>query len=70
VALLPIGDYYTMGPREAALAVRMLGVNHVIPMHYGTFPILTGTPAALREALQGLGLGHVDVIEMKPGQTI
>jgi L-ascorbate metabolism protein UlaG (beta-lactamase superfamily) len=70
VALLPIGDYYTMGPREAAIAVRMLGVNHVIPMHYGTFPILTGTPAALREALQGLGLGHVDVIEMKPGQTI
>ena len=70
VALLPIGDYYTMGPKEAALAVRMLGVNHVIPMHYATFPILTGTPAALREALQGLGLGHVDVIEMKPGQTI
>jgi len=70
VALLPIGDFYTMGPREAAIAVRMLGVNHVIPMHYGTFPILTGTPAALREALQGLGLGHVEVIEMKPGQTI
>ena len=70
VALLPIGDFYTMGPKEAAVAVRMLGVNHVIPMHYGTFPILTGTPAALREALQGLGLGHVEVIEMKPGQTI
>ncbi len=70
VALLPIGDYYTMGPREAAIAVRMLGVNHVIPMHYATFPILTGTPAALREALQGLGLGHVEVIEMKPGQTL
>ena len=70
VALLPIGDFYTMGPREAAIAVRMLGVNHVIPMHYGTFPILTGTPSALREELQGLGLGHVEVIEMKPGQTI
>jgi len=50
--------------------VRMLGVNHVIPMHYGTFPILTGTPAALREALQTLGLGEVEMIEMKPGQTI
>ena len=70
VALLPIGDFYTMGPKEAAVAVRMLGVNHVIPMHYGTFPILTGTPAALREALQALGLGRVEVIEMKPGQTI
>ncbi len=70
VALLPIGDFYTMGPKEAAVAVRMLGVKHVIPMHYGTFPVLTGTPAALREALQGLGLDQVEVIEMKPGQTI
>lgn len=70
VALLPIGDFYTMGPKEAAIAVRMLGVNHVIPMHYATFPILTGTPAALREALHDLGLDGVEVIEMKPGQTI
>ena len=70
VALLPIGDYYTMDPKAAAVAVRMLGVNHVIPMHYGTFPILTGTPAALGEALQTLGLGEVEMIEMKPGQTI
>ncbi|TMB82069.1 MAG: metal-dependent hydrolase, partial [Chloroflexi bacterium] len=70
VALLPIGDYYTMDPKAAAVAVRMLGVNHVIPMHYGTFPILTGTPAAQREALQTLGLGEVEMIEMKPGQTI
>ncbi len=70
VAMLPIGDFYTMGPREAAIAVRMLGVKHVIPMHYATFPVLTGTPAALREALQSLGLSQVEVIEMKPGQTI
>lgn len=70
VALLPIGDYYTMGPREAAVAVRMLGVKHVIPMHYGTFPILTGTPEALRDALQTLGLNDVEVVEMKPGETI
>jgi L-ascorbate metabolism protein UlaG (beta-lactamase superfamily) len=70
VALLPIGDFYTMGPKEAAVAVRMLGVKHVIPMHYGTFPVLTGTPAALREALRELGLDQVEVIEMKPGQTI
>lgn len=70
VAMLPIGDFYTMGPKEAAIAVRMLGVNHVIPMHYGTFPVLSGTPAALREALRALGLGDVEVVEMKPGQTI
>ena len=70
VALLPIGDFYTMGPREAALAVRMLGVKHVIPMHYGTFPVLIGTPAALSESLQSLGLNDVEVITMKPGQAI
>ena len=70
VALLPIGDFYTMGPREAALAIRMLGIKHVIPMHYGTFPVLTGTPAALSEALQSLGMNDVEVIAMKPGQTI
>jgi L-ascorbate metabolism protein UlaG (beta-lactamase superfamily) len=70
VALLPIGDFYTMGPREAAIAVRMLGVKHVLPMHYGTFPILTGTPAALSEALQTLGLREVEVVDIKPGQTI
>ncbi|HKV02270.1 MAG TPA: metal-dependent hydrolase, partial [Ktedonobacteraceae bacterium] len=70
VALLPIGDFYTMGPREAAIAVRLLGVKHVIPMHYATFPVLTGTPAALRQALQALGLNEVEVVEMKPGQTV
>ena len=70
LALLPIGGFYTMDPREAAVAVRLLGVKHVIPMHYGTFPVLTGTPAALREALQALGLSEVEVIEMSPGQTI
>jgi L-ascorbate metabolism protein UlaG (beta-lactamase superfamily) len=70
VALLPIGDFYTMGPREAAIAVRLLGVKHVIPMHYATFPVLTGTPAALRQALQALSLKEVEVVEMKPGQTV
>ena len=70
VAMLPIGDFYTMGPREAALAVRMLRVKHVIPMHYGTFPVLIGTPAELSESLQSLGLNDVEVITMKPGQTI
>ena len=70
VAMLPIGDFYTMGPREAAVAVRMLGVKHVIPMHYGTFPVLVGTPAQLQDALSSLGLNDVEVIAMKPGETI
>jgi len=48
----------------------MLGVKHVIPMHYGTFPALIGTPAALSEALQSLGLRDVEVVAIKPGQTI
>jgi L-ascorbate metabolism protein UlaG (beta-lactamase superfamily) len=43
LAMLPIGDRFTMGPREAAYAIRLLGVKHVIPMHYATFPFLTGT---------------------------
>lgn len=69
VALLPIGDHHTMGPEEAAVATRLLKVNHVIPMHYG-IPGSTGTPAALRDALDALGLQDVEMIEMKPGQTL
>jgi L-ascorbate metabolism protein UlaG (beta-lactamase superfamily) len=47
-AVLPIGDHYTMGPREAALALELLGNPPCIPCHYGTFPVLTGTPAQLQ----------------------
>jgi L-ascorbate metabolism protein UlaG (beta-lactamase superfamily) len=49
LAMLPIGDRFTMGPREAAYAIRLLGVKHVIPMHYATFPFLTGTAEQLRK---------------------
>jgi L-ascorbate metabolism protein UlaG (beta-lactamase superfamily) len=49
IAVLPIGDRFTMGPLEASYAVRLLGVKHVIPFHYGTFKSLTGTPEALKE---------------------
>ncbi len=49
LALLPIGDLFTMGPKQASHAIRLLGVTHVLPIHYGTFPALTGTPEALRE---------------------
>ena len=48
VAVLPIGDHFTMGPREAAVAAELVGAAKVIPSHYGTFPLLTGTPAALQ----------------------
>ena len=68
LAILPIGDYYTMGPREAALAIRLLNVRHVIPMHYGTFPVLTGTPAALQELTRDVPSLEYHV--MKPGETL
>jgi L-ascorbate metabolism protein UlaG (beta-lactamase superfamily) len=68
LALLPIGDFYTMGPREAAKACELLGVARVIPMHWGTFPALTGTPAALREELKRRGLS-TEVVELAPGQS-
>ncbi len=70
LALLPIGGHYTMGPTEAAKAVELLGVRHVMPIHYGTFPVLTGTPDALREALAGRGLGDVEVHAPEPGGTV
>jgi L-ascorbate metabolism protein UlaG (beta-lactamase superfamily) len=66
VAFLSIGDHYTMGPREAAKAVELLGVKRVVPMHYGTFPVLTGTPAELRKSVASQG---VEVFELKPGES-
>jgi len=66
VAFLPIGDYYTMGPDAAARACRLLGVRQVVPMHYGTFPVLTGTPKELQHLVEPHG---IDVLELKPGET-
>jgi L-ascorbate metabolism protein UlaG (beta-lactamase superfamily) len=66
MAFLPIGGVYTMGPEQAAKACDWLGVTDVVPMHYGTFPELTGTPARLRELVAPSG---VRVIELKPGET-
>lgn len=63
VAVLPIGDLYTMSPRQAAHAVRLLGVRQVLCGHWGTFPPLTGRPARLRE-LVGEG---VDIPDLEPG---
>jgi L-ascorbate metabolism protein UlaG (beta-lactamase superfamily) len=66
IAFLPIGDRFTMGPAAAAKAAELLGVRQVVPMHYGTFPFLTGTPARLRALLEPRG---VQVLELQPGET-
>jgi L-ascorbate metabolism protein UlaG (beta-lactamase superfamily) len=65
IAMLPIGDHYTMGPREAAYACNLLKAKTVIPMHFATFPVLTGTPGALQKLVP-----NTKVFEMKPGVTI
>jgi L-ascorbate metabolism protein UlaG (beta-lactamase superfamily) len=70
LALLPIGGHFTMGPRDAAMAVELLGVKHVIPLHYGTWPALAGTPDALRAELGARGLGDVTVYAPEPGASV
>ena len=66
VAILPIGGFYTMGPREAALAAQFLEPKAVLPIHFGTFPPLTGTPDELAALLKD----SIEVIRMSPGDTI
>jgi L-ascorbate metabolism protein UlaG (beta-lactamase superfamily) len=68
VAFLPIGGHYTMGPREAAVAAEMLGVSVVVPIHYGTFPILVGTPEQLRRELAARGRMEIAVLALEPGR--
>jgi L-ascorbate metabolism protein UlaG (beta-lactamase superfamily) len=68
LAILPIGDRFTMGPREAAHAIRLLAVKHVIPMHYATFPMLTGTPEALRKESQDIP--GLTIHALKPGESL
>lgn len=68
LAMLPIGDHFTMGPREAALAIRLLGVRHVVPMHFGTFPVLTGKPESLRELTKDIT--GLEIHALKPGDTL
>jgi L-ascorbate metabolism protein UlaG (beta-lactamase superfamily) len=70
VAFLPIGGHFTMDPAAAARAAELLGVTTVVPIHYGTFPILAGTPDELREALRRLGLGDVLVLAPEPGVLV
>jgi len=68
LALLPIGSHYVMGPREAAYACKLLRPRYVVPMHYGAFPVLTGTPDAFKDALASLPA--IEVIVLNPGDTL
>jgi L-ascorbate metabolism protein UlaG (beta-lactamase superfamily) len=65
IAMLPIGDRFTMSPREAAYACNLLQSKTVIPMHFGTFPLLTGKPGELQKLVPG-----IEVMEMTPGVTV
>lgn len=66
LAFLPIGDHFTMDPRQAALACRYLGLRQVVPIHWGTFPLLRGRPAELERHLRALGLA-TEVVTLEPG---
>ena len=66
VAMLPIGGFYTMGPKEAALAARYLGAKTILPLHFGTFPPLKGTPEELASLLDP----GIEVVRWKPGETV
>ncbi|MGB8475212.1 MAG: metal-dependent hydrolase [Candidatus Acidiferrum sp.] len=68
LAMLPIGDRFTMGPREAAYAIRLLEVKHVIPMHYATFPMLTGTVEGLRKETKDIA--GLEIHALKPGESL
>jgi L-ascorbate metabolism protein UlaG (beta-lactamase superfamily) len=65
IVMLPIGDHFTMGPREAAYACNLLKPKTVIPMHFGTFPVLTGSPGELQKLVPA-----VEIVAMKPGVTV
>ena len=65
VAILPIGGHFTMDPREAGVALELLGTKRCIPCHYGTFPLLAGSPDELRQQAPS----EVEIIELQPGET-
>ena len=67
-AFLPIGDLYTMDPRQAALACKFLGISQVVPVHWGTFPPLTGRPEQLSSELAKLHL-DCEVVTLQPGES-
>lgn len=68
LAMIPIGNHFVMSPVEAALACRFLGAKYVIPMHYATFPVLTGTPEELRQLTKDIK--GMEIIDLKPGESL
>ena len=68
IALIPIGDYYTMGPREAAEAVKLIKPAKVIPMHYQTFPVLVPSADEFIKLVREK-TPKVEVVALKPGET-
>jgi len=66
VAILPIGGHYTMGPREAAVAVELIGAKRCVPCHFGTFPVLAGTP----DELERLAPSGVTIERLEPGGAV
>ena len=66
IAILPIGDHYTMGPREAAVALELLGTKRCVPCHWGTFGVLTGTP----DELAKLTPSGVTIERIEPGESV
>jgi len=68
LAFLPIGDLFTMDPHQAARACRYLGARKVVPIHWGTFPALTGTPEQLAKAVGDLGI-NCQVVRLDPGDS-
>ena len=66
LAVIPIGDHYTMGPKEAAVAVELLGVKRIVPSHWGTFGLLTGTP----DELERLAPKTATIERIQPGESV
>lgn len=68
LAFVPIGDLFTMDPHQAVRACRYVGVQRVVPIHWGTFPVLTGTPQDLRREMKDQGV-NCEVVELAPGES-
>lgn len=68
LAFLPIGDRFTMDPLQAVRACRYLGVRQVVPIHWGTFPLLTGTPEQFERAAADFGL-NAEIVTLQPGES-
>ena len=68
LAMLPIGDLFTMSPREAAHACAFIGAKKIVPMHFGTFPPLTGTPQHLKQLTRHLP--ELEIVDLKPGEFL